>query len=240
MNMGNIHLDFGEGQLHVSINGKYIGRILHTDNPCHNTHRYLKLQLQSYDTEAAREIFDLISQKLKKPLQVMLSSAETEIISFLRAAGFRRKRKCFEVEASAQDYAGALLNRALSCAGAGHPIYEKCCHLMLERYIATHKDISPWTGTEEDFFAGLPKCVFYEGNREEIRSFAFVEENEIAYVFGSDAQEFQVFSQALVTQLFAQNSTLVFEADDCDEYATILKDLFINQGDQSFDTYILN
>ena len=104
--MGNVHLDFYEGYLNVNINGNCIGSIGYSTNSYHNTHYYIKLQLQYYDVEVAKEIFDLISHKLGKSMQIMLSSAEKEVIDFIKAAGFCCKRKCYEIAASMQDYIG--------------------------------------------------------------------------------------------------------------------------------------
>lgn len=85
----------------------------------------------------------------------------------------------------------------------------------------------------------LPKDVFYEVENEKIRNIAFVEDNEIAYVYGVDREGFEIFAQKLITILLKQYENIMFEADDCDEYAMELKKLFVNQLEESFDTYIL-
>lgn len=69
--------------------------------------------------------------------------------------------------------------------------------------------------------------------------FAFVERNEIAYVYGTEMAGFVAFAQNLITGLFEHNEFICFEADDCDEYAMELKKMFTHQTDKSFDTYIL-
>lgn len=237
--MGNIQLDFSEGYLNVNIDGNCIGSIEYSVNPYHNSHYYLKLQLQYYDTGVAKEVFDLLSQKLDKPMQVMVSSEDEEVILFIQAAGFSCRRKCYEIEASIQDYIGKKTKESLSFAVLGHTIYEKCCEMMLDRYISTHKEINPWTGTKEDFFMMLPKAVFYEMDNDKIKNFAFVEDNEIAYVCSVDRFDFILFAQNLITGMFKQNEAIMFEADDCDEYAMELKSLFTNKSEESFDTYIL-
>lgn len=184
-------------------------------------------------------IFDILIEKIKKPLQVMISSEEINTISFLKEAGFLCKRKCYEVEAKIQDYIGRKIDIPLFCSNAGESIYEKCCGMMLNRYISTHNAISPWTGTEEEFYRNLPDKVFYDSTDGTVKNFAFIEAGEIAYVYGTDSADFLAFAESLLTTMFKVHETITFEADDCDEYAMILKSLFINQSCESFDTYIL-
>ena len=237
--MSSIKVVFNDDKLNIYIDDTYIGNIIYSINSYHNGHYYLKLQLQHYDTGVAKELFDLIAKELDKPLQIMISSEEKDVISFIQWAGFTCKRKCYEVEATIHDYIGNKSKETLSCATVGDALYERCCEIMLDRYIATHKGINPWTGTKEEFFTLLPKTVFYEMDDETIRNLAFVEDNEIAYVYGEDKNKFVSFMQKLIIEMFEQNETIVFEADDFDEYAMELKTLFDNQSEESFDTYIL-
>lgn len=237
--MRNINVVFNDDNLNVYIDDTYMGNIEYSINSYHNGHYYLKLQLQYYDTGVAKEVFDLLSQKLDKPMQVMISSDDEDIISFIQTVGFSCRRKCYEIEASVQDYIGKKTKKSLSHAMVGDAIYEKCCEIMFDRYILTHKEINPWTGIKEDFFMMLPKVVFYEMDNDRIKNIAFVEDNEIAYVYGEDRDEFAIFAQKLITEMFEQNETIMFEADDCDEYAMEIKRLFVNQSEESFNTYIL-
>ena len=144
--MGNVQVDFNEGYLNVNINGKCIGSIEYSTNPYHNRHYYLKLQLKNYDIGIAKELFDLISLKLDKPMQIMLSSIEKEVVSFIQTAGFCCKRKCYEIEASTEEYIGEKIAESLSCAMVGDIVYGECSEIMFDRYISTHKRINPWTG----------------------------------------------------------------------------------------------
>lgn len=237
--MSNIEVYFNDNNIDVYIDDTYWRNIVYSINPYHNGHYYLKLQLQHYDIGVAKELFDLISQKLDKPLQIIISSEENDVISFIQMAGFTCKRKCYEVEASVRDYIGLKTKGTLSFVSVGDYLYDRCCEIMLDRYIATHKGTNPWTGSKEEFFKILPKKVFYEMLDDRINNMAFVEDNEIAYVYGVEKTEFAIFIQKLIIEMFQQNDTIVFEADDCDEYAMELKMLFINQFKESFDTYIL-
>ena len=223
----------------VFLYGKKLGTIGLKTNPYHNQHCYIALDFETYDLANAKTIFDILFEKIKKPLQVMISSEEISTISFLKEAGFLCKRKCYEVEAQKRDYIGGNAEEQLECSQFGESIYEKCRDLMLSRYISTHDTISPWTGTKEDFYNNLPDKVFYDLDDGIVKNFAFVEEAEIAYVYGTERTDFLVFSKELMTLMFKEYDTITFEADDCDEYAMILKSFFINQSNESFDTYIL-
>ena len=46
------------------------------------------------------------------------------------------------------------------------------------------------------------------------------------------------YSRRLVEELFRRYEIITFEADDCDEIAMELRSMFINQSEESFDTYI--
>ena len=238
--MSNIEVHFNDNNIDVYIDDTYMGNIVYSINPYHNGHFYLNLQLQQYDTGVAKELFDLISKKLDKPLQIMLSSEEKDTISFIQKAGFNCKRKCYEVEAGKQDYIGDSVEGELWYSFVGEESYEQCCKLMLNRYILTHRNINPWTGTKEEFFSELPECVVCLCMDGKIACFAFVEDDEIAYVYGENVQFFHKFAQVLVTELFQKYEVITFEADDCDEIAMKLKSMFINQSEESFDTYMRN
>lgn len=188
--MKNVQVVFDDDNLMVYIDDKYIGSIMCSINLYHNGHYYLKPQLQYYDTEVAEEVFSLLSQRLDKPMQVMISSNDKETISFIQTAGFICRRKCYEIEVLSKDYIGKTTKEPLSFVMIGHAIYEKCCEIMFDRYSSTHKPINPWTGTKESFFKMLPKVVFYEMDNNSIKNLAFVEDNEITYVCGVDRADF--------------------------------------------------
>ena len=75
-------------------------------NPLHNTNYYLDVDFEGINIENAKEVFGEFAKDLDKPLQIMLSSRETERIAILKVAGFVCKRKCYEVKAQEQDYIG--------------------------------------------------------------------------------------------------------------------------------------
>lgn len=207
-------------------------------NPLHNENYYLDMDFAGIDVTNAKKIFDEIAQSLDKPLQVMISSEEVDKIEILKSADFICKRKCYEVEAWKQDYIGGSGEGKLLYSFAGEETYEQCRELMLNRYILTHRNVSPWTGTKEEFFSELPECIAFFCMDGKLTGFAFVEDDEIAYVWGENVQVFHKFAQRLVIELFQRYEVIAFEADDCDEIAMELRSMFINQSEESFDTYI--
>lgn len=207
-------------------------------NPLHNANYYLDVNFDGVNIENAKDIFQEFAKELDKPLQIMLSSEETEKIAILKAAGFTCKRKCYEVEVKSHDYIGGNGECKVQWSRVGEVMYEQCCERMLERYISTHRAINPWSGSKEDFYAELPESVVYFCMDGKPTSFAFVKEEEIAYVCGENAQEFRAFAKALIAEMFDKYESIMFEADDCDEFAMELKSMFTNQDEESFDTYI--
>lgn len=235
----NTEIIFYNQEADVFVNGQKVGFVSFYTNKYHSNHCYLNLHLDHLDLIDERYLFKTIRQTIGKPLQVMISSSESDIVCFLERAGFVRKRRCYEVDAQNSDYIGTDSSCILCCSKAGEYIYEQCCEILFDQYILNHKSISPWTGTKHDFIAKLPGIVYYEIVDNEVQNLAFVEENEIAYVFGQDVVKFRIFAMDLINHLFTQYDTITFEADDCDEPAMELKKLFTNQSEESFDTFIL-
>lgn len=236
--MKEIELKFNEQTITVFYKKENVGTIRVKTNQYHNRNYYLDMDFVSPDFAEAGELFEEIAFKLKKPLQVMISSEEKTKVAFLESAGFVCKRKCYETEAEKQDYIGQNYESEMCYSFAGQGIYELCRELMLDRYLLLHKDINPWTGSREDFFAELPDCVAYTCTDGEVSCCAFIENEEIAYVYGKDMGEFRLFAQKLVTELFKKHEVITFESDDCDEMAMELKRLFTNQSEESYNTYI--
>ena len=184
------------------------------------------------------ELFEKLHQMVHRPLQVMVDSENKELCSFLTAGGFQCRRKCFEVEAAAEDYTGPKPQVELKYTQIGNADYARCCELMYEHYCETHKEINPWTAGRKGFFDELPAEVFYRLKEGSIAALAFVERNEIAYVAAASKAEFDVFAASLVADVLKRYDTVCFESDDCDWAAMRLRAMFKNQSEASFDTYI--
>ena len=80
--------------------------------------------------------------------------------------------------------------------------------------------------------------MIYSTRGGEIKSIAFVAENEIAYVCGADEKCFAAFASSLVCTMLEKYETIYFESDDCDWAAMLLRSLFKNQEETSYDTYV--
>ena len=155
----------------------------------------------------------------------MVDSDDDALVDFLLAGGFVCKRKCYEVEAFADDYIGDLSDTQLFRCSVGKPDYDDCCSLMYRYYAA--------------FCSVLPDNVVYGRCGNQIAALAFVEDNEIAYVSGTEKKYFFHFAKSLISSILTQYESIFFEADDCDWAAMMLRSLFENQDDTSYDTYIL-
>lgn len=208
------------------------------DNPGHMGNRYVKLALDRYDTAISVELFRLLREIAGRPLQAMVSSCNVEQVLFLIAGGFVCKRKCYEVEASAEDYVGEQSDVPLSKTNRGEAAYDRCCEILFNHYVETHRAVNPWTAGYKVYLEELPETVAYQELDGRITALAFLEENEIAYVVGTNKSVFLDFASSLVTEMFEHYETILFESDDCDWWAMALKSLFANQDETSFDTFV--
>ncbi len=233
----------GDHRYNVYHFGQDIGCIGVSANPYHNQHCYLNLGLTQYDPAIAKELFFLLREEIGKPLQVMCYSWKGHH-DFLTAGGFERRRRCYELEVTA-DHLIALTNAELPLHTItnGSPMYAACCELLYAWYCETHAPISPLTAPPDLFCADLPEtvvCCIADGKPIH---YAFVEPDEsgieIAYVGTADLSSFCAFAKTLVYALFRKCRTLTAECDDTDPAAMILKSLFRTSSDDSYDTYIL-
>lgn len=222
----------------VRWNGESIGSARLYDNPCHKKNCYVELELERLDAEISTELFRKLQDISKRPLQVMVESDNTAMVSFLTAGSFVCRRKCYEVEAGAGDYIGGKGDVQLFYSHAGDVEYDRCCYMMFDYYAETHKAVSPWTADYETFCRSMPADVAFAKQDGEIAALAFVEGDEIAYACGADKQVFTEFARCLVAAMLESNETICFECDDCDWAAMQLKFMFKNQDETSFDTYV--
>lgn len=216
----------------------HIGSLRLYDNPHHMGNCYVKLEFDEPDNEISAELFARLREIAGRPLQVMVDSDNAELIAFLLSGGFGCRRKCYEVEAGMEDYIGGQSNTPLEPCRIGEPDYEQACRMFFEHYTETHKAVNPWTADYETFCGELPEEVVCYKQGGEIVSLAFVEENEIAYVCGADEECFAKFARSLVYAMLEKYETICFESDDCDWAAMLLKSLFKNQEETSYDTYV--
>lgn len=235
-----VQLEIKQNHVIVYVNDIVIGSMELYSNPYHTRNQYVKLNLEHfvYDTQISAEIFGKLFDSIGGPLQIMADSDNLPLTTFLTAGGFVCKRKCYEVEAEAENYIGTLRGGDILQTQKGEAEYDLCCKMLYERYAETHRAINPLTADFETFASDLPDDVFYQREGNLISCFAFVEKNEIAYVYGRDNGSFLPFAEILVSKLLNRYQTVCFEADDCDQTAKQLKTLFTDQSESSFDTYV--
>ena len=190
------------------------------------------------NTEISAELFKELRRITDRPLQVMADSDNAELIAFLLSGGFTCRRKCYEVEVGMEDYIGGQASAQLEPCRIGEAAYEQACWMLFGHYAETHKAVNPWTADYETFCGELPEEVICSKRGGKIVSLAFVEENEIAYVCGTDEECFAGFARSLVCAMLDKYETICFEGDDCDRAAMLLRSLFINQEETSYDTYV--
>ena len=223
----------------VFSDGQTLGKILIRENKYHSECVYLDFELNQYNKKDSEILFQQIIIEIKKPLQVMISSVESQIINFIKEAGFLCKRKCFEVEATKQDYIGPTYDLyPLHICYKGSDEYDKSCNILFKHYKKTHNLISPLTCDYKSFIKILPEKVYFTKKNQKIIDVAFVEDNEIAYVCSNDKGEVKYFLSRLIDTLFKTYENIFFESDDCDEAAMGLYNLFKHKDTVSYDTYI--
>lgn len=224
----------------VEKDGGQLAKIRTYRNPYHMINCYIDFDADDSVGIGETNIFQIIANEEKSPLQAILSSLETQKAIILASQGFKKVRICHEMDVRKSDLLSALPSRVnkISKAYRGQGEYEGCCGLLFEYYKNTHEAINPLTSTFEAFIKNLPAEVFYAGGIDGIQHVAFVEDHEIAYLGSEDQKTFAGFALALVNELFAANQSIVFEADNVDWAAMAVKNLFLTDSTETFDTWI--
>lgn len=208
-------------------------------NKYHQTNLYLvgNLLIKDDYTELAT-----LQHQTKKTLQCMVLSTDEVVIKILEFMGFCCVRKCYELEVVEYDLVDTSQSKKadiLRFTNRKTPEYMACAYQVYQYYQKTHQPISPLTVTFEQFLDILPNQVCYYMIGEEVTHLAFVEDNEIAYVYSNDLASFKQFALQLVQWLLKKYDTIGFEADNIDEVAMTLKSLFKEPTcSETYDTYI--
>lgn len=234
-----IKIHFEDNQIKVFRKHQAIGFITYHMNPFHKNNVYLDLHLKEYNLEDSQEIFREIQQHFSKPLQSMLYENETDKVCFLKHSGFELKRKCFEYKVFQKNL------KILSCSNFKldkithlDAEYKYCIENLYDKYQENHKTISPLTATIEEFGRDLPKEVYVQKDNNEIMHYAFVEQNEIAYIGSTNFNRLDEFIVKLIDVIFEEYDSIEFEVDDNDVEMNLLKNCFDIKEVLSYDTYI--
>lgn len=172
----------------------------------------------------------------------MLSSTEVSKTDLLKASGFIKVRRSFEMDVTENELI-VQPNQTkvqLAVATADSPEFFECQKFVFEHYATEHEQMSQLTASLEEFSKGIPTIFWYTRSNGKIEHVAAIEDNEIAYIYSDNKAAFTAFAQAVVTKLFAENEAIFFVADDVSWAATTLKNLFSPQPTESFDTWVFN
>lgn len=184
-----------------------------------------------------RDSFKAISEENHAPLQMMIDGDDTKKKDFIEENGFNRVRTCYGMSVRRDDLIRketAKINLLL--AKEGDEKYFELAKIYFEYYKKTHESINALTVDFDEFKNILTKDVYY--NEEDGMALAFVEDNEIAYVYASDIAKADEFFYSLCEKLFNDYEEIFFEADDVDESAMRLKNIFSGGVDEITETWI--
>ena len=184
-----------------------------------------------------RDSFKAISEENHAPLQMMIDGDDTKKKDFIEENGFNRVRTCYGMSVRRDDLIRketAKIN--LFLAKEGDEKYFELAKIYFEYYKKTHESINPLSVDFDEFKNILTKDVYY--NDEDGMALAFIEDNEIAYVYASDIAKADEFFYCLCEKLFNDYEEIFFEADDVDASAMRLKNIFIGGVDEITETWI--
>ena len=196
-------------------------------NAFHDNNIYI--DFEDEDMESLSSFRDL-ADTYGRPLQLMLDGRDALKRNFVSENGFKLMRTCYVCEFSFSDMRirpchakvkRTVKNRDFSWAYYIH-------------YKKMHQAINPLTATFEEFVKILPDEVYYHDEK----NFAFVEDNEIAYVLAEDSLIGDDFLLALCQAIFSNYETIAFEADDVDPIAMRLKNNFLHGFVETTETWI--
>ncbi|MDD7339916.1 MAG: hypothetical protein PUG50_04985 [Eubacteriales bacterium] len=184
-----------------------------------------------------RDSFKAISEENHAPLQMMIDGDDTKKKDFIEENGFNRVRTCYGMSVRRDDLIRketAKINLLLVKEGVEK--YFELAKIYFEYYKKTHESINSLSVDFDEFKNILTKDVYY--NDEDGIALAFVEDNEIAYVYASDLAKADEFFYCLCEKLFNDYEEIFFEADDVDASAMRLKNIFIGGVDEITETWI--
>lgn len=184
-----------------------------------------------------RDSFKAISEEDHAPLQMMIDGYDTKKKDFIEENGFKRVRTCYGMIVRKNDMpTKSIAKLDLLHAKEGEAIYDELAKIYFDYYKKTHKSINPLSVDFEEFKEILTKEVYY--NEESSINLAFVEDNEVAYVYTSDLDKADDFFKSLCEKLFNNYEEIFFEADDVDASAMQLKNIFSGGVDEITETWI--
>ena len=205
-------------------------------NAFHNRNVYIDFEyedLKGEKTDPFREIYNAHGV----PLQFMVDSSETFKRVVAKTWGFKKMRSCYSLEVTKDDLISHE-NRTIKICEANleDEIYENLSKIYFDYYRNSHEAINHVSASFNEFKEILPDKIYF--NQDDGVSFAFIEKNEIAYVYSDNLEIAGDFFQAVAEKMFCDYDTIFFEADDVDECAMRLKNIFSSGVNDVFETWI--
>lgn len=203
-------------------------------NPYHLNAMYLSPAIQTALKTQGKDLCDCLVGYFQKPLQIMVPSTKHDLVRVLSDVGFVKKRMCYEYDVSLKDLRQPVSKKVdIITIVMDDPEYDRVCRLLYKHYRRVHQSINALTATFDQFKKDLPKMIWANSNKT---SFAFMEENEIAYYFTLDKTTYVDFLETVCAMLFERHQTIMFECDNTDDIAMTLGELFY-QPEETYDTY---
>ncbi|KGF06829.1 hypothetical protein HMPREF1634_07330 [Tissierellia bacterium S7-1-4] len=205
-------------------------------NAFHNRNVYIDFEyddLKDEKNDPFREIY--IAHGV--PLQFMVDSSDTLKRDIAKTWGFKKMRSCYSLEVTKDDLISHE-NRTIKICEANleDEIYENLSKIYFDYYRNSHEAINPVSASFNEFKEILPDKIYF--SREGGMSFAFIEKNEIAYVYSDNLEIAGDFFRVVAEMMFCDYDTIFFEADDVDECAMRLKNIFSGGLKDVFETWI--
>lgn len=222
------------------INDRFQGCFIAYDNRFHKNNKYIYPKTNIIGEVNIKDVFKSIRKYFNRPLQIMISSNQTEVISNIINAGFKLKRKTYECKFEQKDIKINIAERvSVKLINTNDELYEEVVQKVYDHYTETHKNISSLTVNLDEFRSVLPKEVYVNVINDKLLNYAFVETNELCYMGSEDINTFDSFAYTIIKKMFKINKKINFEIDDTDDVAMRFKNLFSKKSEISFDTYIL-
>lgn len=206
-------------------------------NKFHYRNVYFDFNINNYDREAIKQGFKFLRSKYEVPLQIILDSKDLDKIKALEIAGFNLARTTYELNIGKKEVQNQLSISRSSEDLVMSKANEKFINLLYEDYSAKHESVNPLTASIEEFGDSIPEDIVY--SKSAPNNFAFVEDNEIAYIHIEDGDRGLKFFNDLLVKMLGDFDNVIMEVDDTDKDAMRCKNLINIEAGEVYLTYLL-
>ena len=205
-------------------------------NAFHNRNVYIDFEYEDLKGEKTDPFLEIYNAR-GASLQFMVDSSDTFKRDIAKTWGFKKMRSCYSLEVTKDDLISHE-NRTIKICEANleDEIYENLSKIYFDYYRSSHEAINPVSASFNEFKEILPDKIYF--NQDDGMSFAFIEKNEIAYVYSDNLEIAEDFFRTVAEKMFCDYDTIFFEADDVDECAMRLKNIFSSGVKDVFETWI--